>query len=265
MKRNGLRTMLLWTAIAAGCLLPETTEGQSLRGSGASVQRQYQQALDHDFTFLPDPADVMRFVELKLLVPLEGNRDYRLDDEVSFGYARPATKLFVERLSSQYRRACGEQLVVTSVTRPKSRQPRNSSRWSVHPTGMALDLRRSNNRACRAWLERVLMELEGSGALEATKESRPPHYHIAVFPNHYERYVAAIEAKNRARATQMALVGDPVPEAPRPLRYKVQNGDALWSIARAHGTTVDRLKSVNNLRSTRIYPGQFLEVPVSAR
>ena len=38
--------------------------------------------------------------------------------DVSFPFARPEVELFVQRLSGQYRRACGEQLVVTSLTRP---------------------------------------------------------------------------------------------------------------------------------------------------
>jgi hypothetical protein len=56
---------------------------------------------------------------------------------------------FVERLSSQYHNACGERLVVTSLTRPASEQPRNASDRSVHPTGMAIDLRLSTKGTCR--------------------------------------------------------------------------------------------------------------------
>ena len=45
--------------------------------------------------------------------------------------------------------------------------------------------------------------------------------------------------------------------------YRVRNGDSLWDIAQAHGTTVDRLKQENNLRGSRIYAGQLLKVPSS--
>ena len=45
--------------------------------------------------------------------------------------------------------------------------------------------------------------------------------------------------------------------------YRVRNGDSLWNIAKAHGTTVDRLKQENNLRGSRIYAGQLLKVPSS--
>ena len=46
-------------------------------------------------------------------------------------YARPEVVLFLERLGKQYREACGEPLVVTSLTRPKSSQPH--SRTAVKP------------------------------------------------------------------------------------------------------------------------------------
>ena len=116
--------------------------GQSLRGSSASLDRQNRQAQRHDFTLLRDAAHVQRFVDAGYLVPIRGNGNYTLK-AVSFPFGRPAVKLFIERLSAQYRRACGEQLVVTSLTRPIGNQPRNASRRSVHPTGMAIDLRRS--------------------------------------------------------------------------------------------------------------------------
>ena len=103
-------------------------------------------------------------------------------------------KTFIERLSDQYRDACGERLVVTSLTRPITRQPPNASAISVHPTGMAVDLRRSDSSGCRQWLETVLLDLEGKGVLEATREQYPPHYHVAVFPNPYLQYVASGEA-----------------------------------------------------------------------
>ena len=242
--------------------LPGTAGAQSLRGGSAAMQEQHQQAISHDYTFLRNSSHVARFVELGLVVRLGDNFDYRLDNEVSFPYARPEVRTFVERLSNQYRNACGEQLVVTSLTRPQSRQPRNSSRLSVHPTGMAVDMRRSSSRACRAWLEDVLLHLEATGAVEATRERNPPHYHVAVYPRQYASYVAGLEARARREAeVRVAEVGPP----PAVVRYEVRSGDSLWGIARAHGTTVDRLTSANNLRGTRIYAGQLLDVPLTRR
>lgn len=254
----------------AGVLLAVTVAGwpgvasaQSLRGGKGAMAEQYRQAQIHDFTKLRDPSHVHRFVELGLLVPLKGNRDYRLHD-VSFPYAREEVRLFVERLARQYRLACGEQLVVTSLTRPVSHQPGNSSEDSVHPMGMAVDLRYSTTRACRVWLENeVLLPLERQGALQATLEFRPVHYHIAVYPRQYAQYVAQLESRQADVAEATAQGESGASHAP-PTHHTVRSGDSLWGIARSYGTTVDKLKAANNLRSSRIYAGQRLQLPVGA-
>jgi uncharacterized protein DUF5715 len=160
-------------------------EAQSLVGSRVSLERQNEVAREHGFVLLRTPADVFDFVQRGILVGVDGNSDYELSDEVSYPYARPEVKTFVERLGQEYRARCGERLVVTSLTRPITRQPRNASEISVHPTGMALDLRRSDRSSCRSWLEKTLLGLEGQGLVEATREHFPPHYHVTVFPSPY--------------------------------------------------------------------------------
>jgi len=244
-----IATALLGTVVSS----PELA-AQSLRGSSSSMDQQERQAIVHDFSYLRDAAQVTRFVNGGYLVPVRGNSNYRLKG-VSFPYTRPEARLFIERLAGQYRAACGEQLVVTSLTRTLNRQPRNASTRSVHPTGMALDLRRSNSSACRSWLERVLLSLEKQGVLEATRERRPPHYHIAIFPTPYSSYVTQLaqrtpEQKARAERNSIAT-------------YEVRRGDSLWTIARAHGTTVDQLKAINSMRGSSIYAGQTLQVPAT--
>ena len=229
------------------------------------MDAQNQRARDYDYTFLTSPAHVRRFVDIGLLVPLKGNGNYRLDDEVSFPYARPEVRTFVERLGRQYRAACGEQLVVTSLTRPLNRQPGNSSPKSVHPTGMAVDLRRSTRRACQTWIQDVLLHLEGIGTVEATYERRPPHYHIAVYTREYARYVTSLRAAERVAVEAEVATGARSASSATVVRYQVRSGDTLWGIARAYGTTVNELKSANKLGSSRIYTGQLLEVPVSSR
>ena len=260
-----------WAVLAVALTTwPGKTVGQSLRGGRASIDAQNRMARAYDYTFLPNPAEVRRFVEIGLLVELRGNRHYRLDDEVSYPYARPEVKTFVERLGRQYRAACGEQLVVTSLTRPLNRQPGNASPRTVHPTGMAVDLRWSLRRDCRSWMEDVLLHLERAGAVEATRERDPPHYHVAVYTRAYASYVAALQAAERVASGAGTVPGAQEPQtagssSARVVRYQVKSGDTLWRIARAHGTTVDEIRSANNLRGNRITTGQLLRIPVGSR
>lgn len=221
--------------------------GQSLRGSPWSITRQNQVANEHNYTYLRSTRGVSEFVEKGYLVRIPGNTHYTLAN-VSHPYARPEVKLFIERLAAQYRVACNERLVITSLTRPTNTQPNNASRRSVHPTGIAVDVRRSNQVACRTWLESTLLSLEKQGVLEATRERWPPHYHIALFPTPYERYVAALPDKS-------------LPEPGDEIHYTVRRGDSLWSIARNYGVDVDTLKETNRISGNRIFAGQTLRIP----
>ena len=246
-------TSLLLIGIATASLAV-SPGAASLRGSTASLDQQNDQAERHDFTYLGESLQLRRFVEAGLLVPVRGSRSYRLKD-VSFPYARPEVRLFVERLAKQYQQACSEQLVVTSLTRPLAHQPRNASPRSVHPTGMALDLRRPTNRACRSWLEGTLLYLEEQGVIEATRERGPPHYHVAVFPKDYAAYVSRITTKRTSVWIEKA--------APH-THYVVRQRDTLWRIARQHDTSVDLIRQANGLRSGVIHPGQILKIPAAA-
>jgi LysM repeat protein len=192
------------------CASAVPLQAQSIRGSPQAMQQQNRIALQHDYTFLQTAAQVRSFVDAGYLVKLPGNADYALAS-VSYPYARPAVKLFVERLASQYRAACGERLVVTSLTRPVREQPRNASALSVHPAGMAVDLRVSGRAACRNWLERTLLSLERQGVLNAIRENRPPHYHVALYPNQYTTYVAQL---NRSQGSARLASAEPQRAAP---------------------------------------------------
>lgn len=222
--------------------------GQSLRGSISSVNRQYRAARSHDFTFLHSASQIREFVDAGYLIHVPGNANYVLNNNLSYPYARPEVKLFLERLGAQYRTACNERLVITSLTRPSTDQPENASGRSVHPTGMAVDIRRSNQRTCRIWIEDTLLGLERAGVLEATRERWPPHYHVAIFPQPYARYVAALPDQS-------------LPDPGDVIHYKVRRGDSLWTIARDYGIEVDALKEANNLTGNQIYAGQTLRIP----
>ena len=169
--------------------------------------RQHAVAMEHDYTFLRTPGQIREFVEKGYLVPVEGNDSYAVAAGVSFPYARPELLTFVERLGAQYRESCGERLVVTSLTRPRSQQPANAHALSVHPAGMAVDLRVSERAACREWLERKLLSLDRLSVLDAIRERNPPHYHVAVFPGAYSAYVDTLEARDaREAAAAVAAV-----------------------------------------------------------
>ena len=259
-----LRLAVFAGAALAAWVWSAPAEAQSLRGSAASLDRQNSQARVHDFTYIDTPSQVRRFVDAGYLVPVRANRDFELH-AVSFPYARPEAELFIRRLAAQYRAACGEKLVVTSLTRPQNRQPRNASDRSVHPTGMAIDLRYSRDRNCRSWLEDVLLSLERAGVLEATRERYPAHYHIALFPRPYASYVDRL-ASSQPRPARRAEPAQRVAEAaPTIQRYEVRRGDSLWTIARRHGVSISDLRASNDLNSSRIYAGQVLRVPVRAQ
>lgn len=169
----------------------------SLRGSAAGMQRQNRVAKDQGYDFYRSKEDIERAVERGELVEVPGNDDYEVAPFVGHRYARPEVRLFVERLAAQYRKACGQKLVVTSLTRPATQQPANAHALSVHPAGMAVDLRVSDRASCREWLEQTLLELERRGVLDGIREYNPPHYHVAVFPEAYREYVEELLARER--------------------------------------------------------------------
>ena len=226
-------------------LAPAIDEAQSLRVSRSSMDLQNQQAAMHGFTFARTSDDVQSLIDSGSLVPVRGNKYFEVKEGVTFPYARREVRDFITDLGRHYYEACGEQLVVTSLTRARNRQPRNASKRSVHPTGMAMDLRRSWDRGCRSWIEMTLLTLEVNGILDAMLESRPPHYHIALFPAAW---------KNR---------GAEILDRGEPTHYQVSRGDTLWKIAKRHNTDVYSVKKINGLRSDSIYIGQVLRLPSS--
>ena len=68
-----------------------------------------------------------------------------------------------------------------------------------------------------------------------------------------------MQRTTRAEAQRIASGAEPQASV---LRYEVRRGDSLWTIARDHNTTVERLRTANKLRTSRIFTGQVLEVPL---
>jgi hypothetical protein len=237
--------------VAAGAVacLPAAGAAQSLRGSPASVDRMYWQARRERLPFHASASGLRGALREGRLVRIGTTGDVLLRG-VGFPYVTPATRTFVSRLGAQYRGACGERLVVTSAARPSLRQPANSVPESVHPTGMAVDLRKPSGK-CLRWLRSTLLALEKAGVAEATEEFSPPHFHVAVYPTPYVRYVRGQGGKAPAAVAAAAGRGS----------YRVREGDTLWGIARRHAVTVERLRAANGLAGSRIRPGQTLVIP----
>jgi hypothetical protein len=194
----------LTAALSAAAAAPvHADRPASLRAVPGMMRLQHGVALGHGLPFAYTPDDVLRMVEHGDLVAFDGNDDYSVDDAVRWPVGRPELRRFIERLAASYRAACGEPLVVTSLTRAISQQPRNAHALSVHPAGIAADLRISGNADCREWLEAALLDLEAAGVLHAIRERRPPHYHVALFPQPFLEYLP------------LAPPGSPIaPEAP---------------------------------------------------
>jgi len=155
----------------------------------------YRRAVRGGLDFYETASEVRRAVVRGELVALGGNRNYTVVN-VRAPYVRPETKAFVVDLAADYRRACGTRMVVTSAMRPMSRKLANGSSLTVHPTGIAVDLRRPSGK-CLTWLRKTLLAAERRGAIEATEERRPPHFHVAVLPSRYEKAAAT----SRSHAT----------------------------------------------------------------
>ncbi len=252
---------MLWGSVA---------QAQTLMGSAASMEKQYQLARTYGFNFVNSSSDVQRNVDSNQLVRVNQGRTMELHD-VSYPYAVSETKLFLDRISAQYYSACGEKLTVTSLLRPRNRQPANASARSVHPTGMAADLRIPAKQNCRAWLERTLLSLEKERVIDVTREHYPPHYHVAVYAKQYETRVAAIYGSNYGQAVtefpaepdrEIVVETQRVEQRPIAQRsYVVRKGDSLSKIADRTSVSVRQLRAANGLRGNLINAGQKLRIP----
>jgi hypothetical protein len=254
-----------------------------LRGSKASVQKMWDFAVDHGLTFYRTPADIDKAVAEGKLVQLTGDSTYELSRGVGFSYATREARQFMLAFAPQYLAACGTPLMVTSAARPTSRQPRNSNPYSVHPTGIAIDLRRPPAGTCQRWLRGALAELEDQGYVEATEERHPVHVHVAVLT--VPGKVASLPALSNAGtpSSSVGMASSPLPQAvhvsnpperasdaangdvDEPIRtttYRVRDGDTLWEIARRSGVSVRELARANR-RSQRsaLRPGVVLRIP----
>jgi len=267
-----LKNLIIAKVTTALLLCTGLVQAQTLMGSAASMEKQYQLARSYGFNFINAASEVQRNVNSRQLVRVNPDRYMDLH-AVSYPYAVSETKLFLGRLTAQYYSACGEKLVVTSLLRPRNRQPANASVRSVHPTGMAVDLRIPAKQKCRSWLENTLLSLEKERVLDVTRERYPPHYHVAVYAKQYETRVASIYGSNfgqpvtelrsqpEREVTEVTVASRSVARTATQPTYIVRKGDSLSKIADRTGVSVPQLRSANGLRGNLINAGQKLRIP----
>jgi hypothetical protein len=252
-------------------------EPESLHGSKASVEKMYDFAQRNRFPFYLTPSTLDDAIAKGKLVPLTGDQNYELTRGVGFSYATIEAREFITQFAPQYLAACGVPLTVTSAARPMSRQPRNANPHSVHPTGIAVDIRRPYPGPCLTWVRGALAELEAQGFVEATEEHHPVHLHLAVLRAPGARFTLPDLTHGVVVARQPAAPVTPVVAAAngevslaaaapdsdvRGRVYLVRQGDTLWEVAQKVGVSVKALAEANN-RSPKsvLRPGTTLKLP----
>ena len=285
--RSGLATAAL-VSISLTVALAHLANAQrgpkeplDLHGSKQSVEKMYVFAVSRHMPFYLTPTNVDRAIAEGRLVPLTGDSTYELTRGVGFSYATREAKQFVLAFAPQYLASCGVPLTVTSAARPMSRQPHNSNPHSVHPTGIAVDIRRPSAGPCLTWVRGALASLEEKGFVEATEEHHPVHLHVAVLvapgtkvllPNLVHTIVArqpiapvatvpvALASSSGANAGK---AGQDATKAPR--TYFVRQGDTLWDIAQRSGVTVSELTKANGkIVVSALRPGTTIVLPAHA-
>ena len=175
-------------AVLTSTVALSAVHAQTLRGSRSSVDLMYTTAHQRDLQFLRTPDDIYNAAKVGALKLISISEDLELD-RVGWPFVLPNTLRFADSLAAEYRKGCGERLVVTSGARPLAKQPRNASPKSVHPTGMAVDFRKPRNPVCLKWMRESLVKLEDAGVVEATEERHPVHFHVAVLRQRPEQHI----------------------------------------------------------------------------
>jgi uncharacterized protein YcbK (DUF882 family) len=171
-----------------------------LRARRDSQVIQNEQADADRLARLEDREMLDRFTRLELLseVPVRSEGYYLHGIPDASRFARPWTKLFVERLGRQFHNRFGKPLRVTSLVRTVAyqnalrRRNRNAAspygpKRSSHLTGASLDISKKGLRASEiAWLRQVLASLKEQGYLFAIEEFKQPNFHIMVYRNYLD-------------------------------------------------------------------------------
>lgn len=94
----------------------------------------------------------------------------------------PSTATFIYEVANEFAQTGCGKLTIRGAGRTIAERPSNGSHHSVHPAGMALDLRVWLSVECHAQLEEILAARERLGQADATREHNPPHFHVVVVP-----------------------------------------------------------------------------------
>lgn len=211
----GYFSMMLFRTIAATfvLVLPFCTlkaERVTLRATQHSQVIQNDRADEDNLARLKDIEMVERFARLQLLEPVPVKTDtYYLHAVLSANrYLRPWAKLFLDRISEQYRARFGKPIRVTSLTRTvvyqNSLRKRNRNaaspygeKRSTHLTGASLDISKKGMRNAEIlWVRRVLASLKDKGYLFAVEEFRQPNFHVMIYRNYPEYVEELVTASN---------------------------------------------------------------------
>jgi Family of unknown function (DUF5715) len=176
-----------------------------LVANASSQAVQNARADAYNLSRMRNTAMIREFTRAGYLVPVPSrSRTYYLHEiPPAYRYLRPWTRLFLDRLSSEYYAQFGQPLRVTSLVRtvwsqshlerrnPNAADAHGDTR-SSHLTGATLDISKHDmSPAAERWMRRVLLSLADSGYIYAIEEFQEPNFHIMVYPD-YRQYVARI-------------------------------------------------------------------------
>lgn len=205
-----LRTFLTVVVLAGLASQASGATRSSLRADFRSQVIQNERADLDGLSRFEGSAMIQRFVRLQLLeqVPLKTRNYYIHRIPAEYRYLRPWAKLFLDRLSSQFRSRFGQPLRITGLTRSAAyqqslrRRNRNAAaasgpKRSVHLTGACLDISKKGMTGSQVnWMRRVLVSIKQKEFLFAVEEFKQPNFHIMVYRN-YPEYVARLQARKR--------------------------------------------------------------------
>lgn len=204
------QTFLTVVVLAALASQSAWASSASLRADFRSQVIQNERADLDGLSRFEGSAMIQRFARLQLLdqVPLKTRNYYIHRIPAEYRYLRPWSKLFLDRLSSQFRARFGQPLRITGLTRSAEYQQslrgrnRNAAaargpKRSVHLTGACLDISKKGMTGSQvSWMRRVLLSIKQKGYLFPVEEFKQPNFHIMVYRN-YPEYVTRLQARKR--------------------------------------------------------------------